>query len=171
MSSRHWALLAFFLTFISVFQNCGRLEPETAGSGVLSSQCISKIKDTRRKLRPATAPGQCESASLYACERHVFTPDVSDQEFTQEECFKSAHSNRVCLVVHSYYHNTINNRNLTHVEPSAFDPGGEFNRVEYSCYNLRIQVRGFAVFESEGSTLAEALEGAIHKCLGGPGDE
>ena len=141
------------------FQNCGKGGFKSTGSDALSSQCQATIKKAAPDFKLSASELKCSDFNEYACERRVFSPDLSDMVHQLKECLPGE---RICVDVTIRQINTQAGYKVSE-DPVDFAPGGQFNNQEVKCSH-RMVYRGVALFEGNADSLEAALAQAMSAC-------
>ena len=158
-------ILAFAsLTFILVaFQNCSSFESDdNKGS---SSQCVNKLR-SKIIQKGGWAASECTSAHHYACSARVFSPDVLNDNYEEEECLDFQGMN-TCMPLQVKSFSTAHLLDADDNPNGAFDENGSYNKVEYYCEHRFIVEGGVSMIFGSGLELKEAMDSAVEMCLQG----
>jgi hypothetical protein len=145
--ARQFISIALIAGVAAAFQNCSG-GFESSHATFQSSQCAAKARAKVSELPIDHTALNCQNLDNYECDIRNFGADLEDS--TKEE--------RVCSGSRCV---TAAIRNYKAAED--FQQGEEYNRQEIRCYHLQLY-KGVALFQSEGDTLEQALDGAIAAC-------
>lgn len=102
----------------------------------------------------------CGDFNAYACERRIFSPEVSDLTESIKECVGSGN---ICVDVDVRQYNTATARNQNYTDASSFLPGGDYNHEEVRCHHKMVY-RGTVIFEGASDSLEDSLARAMAAC-------
>jgi hypothetical protein len=140
------------------FQNCGAKYQPNASLSSNSTQCLAKAKaEALAQKIPAGQLG-CDDFNNYSCERRIFSPDLATLSHSLMECIPGSD---ICVNVEIHQFNTLAAK--VGSTPEQFEPGGDYNHEEIHCYH-HLLVRGVALFDKSGESLAEALANTMKSC-------
>jgi hypothetical protein len=153
-----WILLALGMVFS--FQNCGKGFQPANESVFNSAQCSAKIRAEAPSYKLSPSDLNCGDFNQYACERRIFSPDVTDLSESVKECVGSGDT---CVDVDVRQFNTTPARTSGVTNDASFAPGGDYNHEEVNCYH-RMVYRGTSLFEGSAASLEESLAKAMSAC-------
>lgn len=124
----------------------------------------SHLTMSREQLQSA-----CTDGRAYVCTKAVFSPNVASGTVVYDECSTVTELGSPCLFVESMNFDTSGALAGAPAKSESMKPGGEFNHVEYTCYNAEIQDKtpGATLYPAsslQAVSLDEGLKSALGRC-------
>ena len=144
------------------FQNCGS-RSQVAKSQKKHASSLTFSEVTQRFVGVPESP--CWKIEDIQCLKRVFSPTEDYAQTTGSECLGDSDE---CLEFPTFFYNSMAAFELCGEEcsPSDIQPGGQFNYVEYFCYNqISKSEAGEFEFEVYAADFETAVSRVIEECL------
>lgn len=148
------------IIIIFLYQNCTNKEKI-----VVDPNSDRVVHTMNEALTTQSVSSICEPQENYFCVNRVYSPGVLSDDLSDIECVE-IDSTQYCVVVLTVITNTdLKMTKCRDCKPEDFQPGGRFNRQEYTCQVASVMKAASYPFQGVGLTLLEALQPARDLCL------
>jgi hypothetical protein len=150
------------VVMLFTFQNCGS-ESKIHKTSKKHSSRLTFSEVSQRFAEVPESP--CWKTSDIQCLKRVFSPSEEYHQIQATECLNGTEE---CLEFPTHFYNTMAAYELCGADCSEADiePGGQFNYVEYFCYNqVSKSDSGEFEFEIYASEFETAVSRVIEECL------